>query len=114
MYLDVIVRVPVGVIDDDGVGGCQVDAQAPGPGRQQERKLGGARSCGTSQTNQGEWATHSVNAVWNIHKERKKSERKKERGLQMEGFVLLICRGSEENDKPKTTVYEYKNKETIM
>ena len=50
MYLDVIVRVPVGVVDDDGVGGGQVDAQAPGPGGQQEGKLGGAGSCGRNHT----------------------------------------------------------------
>ena len=50
VYLDVIVRVPVGVVDDDGVGGGQVDAQAPGPGGQQEGKLGGAGSCGRNHT----------------------------------------------------------------
>jgi len=34
---------PVGVIDDDGVGRCQVDPQTPGPRAQQEHSLGGVR-----------------------------------------------------------------------
>ncbi len=35
-YLQVLVRVPVRVIDDDGVGGCEVDAQAARARGQQE------------------------------------------------------------------------------
>ena len=38
-YLDVVVWVPVRVIDDDGVGSVQVDAETPGFRRKQERKL---------------------------------------------------------------------------
>lgn len=30
-YLDVVVGIPVRVVDDDGVGGGQVDAQTSGP-----------------------------------------------------------------------------------
>lgn len=43
--LDVVVGVPVGVEDDDGVGGGQVDAEAPGPRRQQEAELLRPRRC---------------------------------------------------------------------
>ena len=41
--LDVVVRVPVRVVDDDGVGRGEVDAQAAGARRQQEgeRRRGG-------------------------------------------------------------------------
>ena len=45
-HLYVIVRVPVGVIDDDGVGGGQVDPQTPSPGGEQENELGGSGSWG--------------------------------------------------------------------
>lgn len=31
LYLDVVVGVPVGVVDDDGVGGRQVDTKTSGP-----------------------------------------------------------------------------------
>lgn len=37
-YLHVLVRVPVTVIDDDGVSSSEVDAQPAGPGGQQEHK----------------------------------------------------------------------------
>ena len=37
--LKVILGVPVAVKDDHSVGGGQVDAQAPSPGRQQEGKI---------------------------------------------------------------------------
>ena len=36
MYLQVLVGVPVGVIDDDGVSGCEIDAQAARARGQQE------------------------------------------------------------------------------
>jgi len=38
-YLDIIVGVPVGVVDDDGVGRGQVDTQTSRPRRQQETEL---------------------------------------------------------------------------
>ena len=38
-YLDVVVWIPVRVVDDDSVGGVQVDAETPGFRRKQERKL---------------------------------------------------------------------------
>jgi len=41
MNLDVVVRVPIGVVDDDCVSGIQVDTETSGPGRQQEAKLFG-------------------------------------------------------------------------
>lgn len=46
LYLDVIMRIPVRVVNDDGVGGGQVDPQTSGPRGQQEGKLLGARSWG--------------------------------------------------------------------
>jgi hypothetical protein len=36
--LEIILRVPVAVVDDDGVGGHQVDAETSGFGAQQEDK----------------------------------------------------------------------------
>jgi hypothetical protein len=38
LSLEIVLRVPVAVVDDDGVGGDQVDAQASGFGAQQEDK----------------------------------------------------------------------------
>lgn len=38
-YLDIIVGVPVGVVDDDGVSRGQVDTQTSRPRRQQEAEL---------------------------------------------------------------------------
>lgn len=37
--------VPVGVIDDDGVGRSQIDAEATGSCREEESKLGSAGGC---------------------------------------------------------------------
>ncbi len=45
LYLDVVVWVPIRVVDDDSVGGCQVDAQTPCSGGQEENKLRSTRSC---------------------------------------------------------------------
>ena len=45
-YLDVVVGVPVGVVDDDGVCGCQVDSQTARTRGQQEAELLSARRCG--------------------------------------------------------------------
>ena len=45
--LNVIVRIPIGVIDDDRVGSVQVDAQATGSGGQEEDELLGAFSIET-------------------------------------------------------------------
>lgn len=45
VYLDVIVGVPVRIIDDDGVGRCKVDAQTTCSGREEEGKLRSAWSC---------------------------------------------------------------------
>ena len=42
LHLDVVVRVPVRVIDDDGVGGVEVDTETSGPGGQQEAELLGS------------------------------------------------------------------------
>lgn len=44
LYLDVIVRIPVRVVDDDGVGSSQIDSQPSGSRRQQEGKLLSTRS----------------------------------------------------------------------
>jgi hypothetical protein len=38
LSLQIILRVPVAVVDDDGVGGHQVDAETSGFGAQQEDK----------------------------------------------------------------------------
>ena len=35
-YLEIILWVPVGVVDDDGVGGGQIDAETAGASTQQE------------------------------------------------------------------------------
>lgn len=48
-YLDVVVRVPVRVVDDDGVCTRQVDAQTPRPRGKQEAELLRARSCDANQ-----------------------------------------------------------------
>lgn len=45
LHLYVVVRVPVGVEDDHGVGGGQVDAQTPGSGGEQEAELRSTGSC---------------------------------------------------------------------
>jgi hypothetical protein len=37
--LEILVRVPVGVEDDDGVGGLKVEAEASGSRRQQEDEV---------------------------------------------------------------------------
>ncbi len=39
LYLEVVLRVPVAVKNDDGVGGGEIDAQAARPRRQQEAKV---------------------------------------------------------------------------
>jgi hypothetical protein len=39
--LDVVVGIPIGVVDDDRVGSVQVDAETAGSSRQQEGKLFG-------------------------------------------------------------------------
>lgn len=39
IYLDVIVGVPVRVVDDDGVSGGEIDAQTASSGREEESKL---------------------------------------------------------------------------
>lgn len=44
-YLNVIVGVPVGVIDDDSVGGGQIDSQPPSTCGQQEDKGLGLLGC---------------------------------------------------------------------
>lgn len=44
-YLDVIVGVPVRVIDDDGVCRCKIDSQTTSSGREEEGKLGSTRRC---------------------------------------------------------------------
>ena len=54
-------RVPVGVIDDDGVGGSQVDPQTPGPGGEQEDELGGSGSWGGGGGRGGETGETPVN-----------------------------------------------------
>ena len=46
-YLDIIMRVPVGVVDDDGVCGCQVYAQPSCSCGQQEAELLGTWRCST-------------------------------------------------------------------
>ena len=38
-YLDVIVRVPVRVVDDDGIGCGEVDTETTGTSREKKRKL---------------------------------------------------------------------------
>ena len=38
-YLDVIVRVPVRVVDDDGIGCGEVDTKTTGTSREKKRKL---------------------------------------------------------------------------
>lgn len=38
-HLDIVVRVPIGVVDDDSVGSVQVDAETTGSGGQQEAEL---------------------------------------------------------------------------
>lgn len=45
LYLDVVVWVPVRVVDDDSVSCCQIDAQTPCSGGQEENKLRSTRSC---------------------------------------------------------------------
>lgn len=56
-YLDVIVRVPVRVIDDDGVSRGKIDAQTTSSGRQEESKLRSTRSC---------W--NETHKYWQIHR----------------------------------------------
>ena len=43
--LDVIVRIPIRVVDDDGVCRGQIDTQTTGTRGQEEHKLFGSRSC---------------------------------------------------------------------
>lgn len=43
-YLDIIVRVPVRIVDDDGVSRGQIDAQTTSSGREEECKLGSTGS----------------------------------------------------------------------
>lgn len=44
-YLDVIVGVPVRIIDDDGVSRCKIDAQTTRSGGEEESKLRSTWSC---------------------------------------------------------------------
>lgn len=44
-HLDVIVGVPVRVIDDDGVSGGKIDPQTASSGREEESKLRSTGSC---------------------------------------------------------------------
>jgi len=43
--LDVVVGVPVAVVDEDGVGSGQVDPEAASPGREQKGEVIGAGCC---------------------------------------------------------------------
>lgn len=44
-YLDVVVGVPVRIIDDDGVSRCKIDAQTTRSGGEEESKLSSTWSC---------------------------------------------------------------------
>ena len=48
--LDVVVRIPVGIIDDDSIRCGQIDAQTSGSGGQQERKLWRIRCCRNTES----------------------------------------------------------------
>ena len=52
--LDVVVRIPVTVVDDDGVGRCQVNAETAGPGGEKEHEL------------LGTWRIESVDGVLTV------------------------------------------------
>lgn len=39
--LDVVVRIPIGVVDNDSVSGCKIDSQATGTSGQKEDELRG-------------------------------------------------------------------------
>ena len=47
--LDVVVRIPIGIVNDDGVGGGQIDAETTGASRQKEDEV--LRSEETGLTN---------------------------------------------------------------
>ncbi len=47
--LDVIVGVPVRVVDDDGVSRCEINTQTTSSGGEEESKLRSARSCQDEQ-----------------------------------------------------------------
>lgn len=63
-YLNVVVRVPVGVEDDDRVCGGQVDAQASGSSGEQETKLAGARSWETQGESTVQCVRRAQGAWW--------------------------------------------------
>ena len=44
VYLEIILGIPVRIEDDDSVSSGQINAQAPGPGGQEETELLGPRS----------------------------------------------------------------------
>ncbi len=48
-YLDVIVGVPVRVVDDDSVSRGEINAQTTSSGREEESKLGSTGSCWDEQ-----------------------------------------------------------------
>lgn len=63
VYLDVIVGVPVRVVDDDCVSGGEINAQTTSSGREEESKLGSTGSCWDEQHEKNSMEKENYNIV---------------------------------------------------